>query len=155
MVSLFTMYSRLQAPQHGFCYRRTFDRKLIFCLKNSSMMLRDKRTKRSTDRDCRRSLQAPNAGNVARRRGGGENYSLPPIGIPSMQNARFLALLRLIFALKAKVIPSPIGIGMQDMSDLTLDLKCVRTQKPFYFGVKTLFFRSSSVFVHKNCSNSG
>ena len=59
--------------------------------------------------------------------GGEESYSFPHIGIQSMQNTTFLAVLRPIFALKSKLTPSPIGIGMQNMSDLTSDLKCVRT----------------------------
>ena len=53
-----------------------------------------------------------------------------------MQNTMFSAFLRLIFAVKPKVIPSPIG--MQNMFDLTLDLKCVRTQKLFQAWVNPL-----------------
>ena len=55
------------------------------------------------------------------------------VGLQSMQNATSLVLLRPIFAQKAKIVP-PIGIGDENWSILTLDLKWFRLQKHFSAG---------------------
>ena len=52
----------------------------------------------------------------------------PPTGMQSMQNTTLLALLKPIFALKTK-IATPIGIGNENVSTLTLDLKRNRSPK--------------------------
>ena len=60
-----------------------------------------------------------------------------PIGMKSMQNTTFLALLKPIFAVKGK-IPSPIGI--ENVSTLAMGLKRTRSQKLTPAWEKTLFF---------------
>ena len=78
-----------------------------------------------------------------------------PIGIQSMQNTTFLALLRPIFALKAKIAPSPPHWFWQKESVyLNLVLKKIRLQISFPAWVKTFFpfffvFWSSPNFDHK------
>ena len=44
---------------------------------------------------------------------GGRGANLPPIGLKSMQNTPFLALLRPIFALKTKIAPPPLELEMR------------------------------------------
>ena len=55
-----------------------------------------------------------------------------------MQITTFLALLRPIFTLKQKY--PPIGIGSENVSTLTLDLKRIPSQKSIPAWVKTFFF---------------
>ena len=52
-----------------------------------------------------------------------------PTGMQSMQNTTLLALLKPIFVMKTK-IATPIGIGNENVSTLTLDLKRNQSRKP-------------------------
>ena len=51
-----------------------------------------------------------------RSQGGAGGYS-PPIGLKSLQNTPFLALLRSIFALKTKIPPMVLAMGIGQGSD--------------------------------------
>ena len=77
-----------------------------------------------------------------------------PVGLESMQNATSLVLLRPIFAQKAKIAPPPIGIGDENWSILTLDLKWFCLQKTLLsLGKIYFFFCTPSNFGLKNRPN--
>ena len=90
---------------------------------------------------------------VARGKGGGA--WAPPIGLKSMQNTLFLALLRPIFALKTK-IANPNGVWHETWSRTWYDMNqknWVKTflAKTFFSGVHlNLGFKTDSIWVKIN-----
>ena len=93
------------------------------------------------------------ASSVASGEAGVRGYS-PPIGLKSMQNIPFLALLRPIFAIKTKIDPPP-GIGDDNWSRIRCDIEQKNWVSAWLKTFFLSFFLKSRKFGQKKRPNFG